>query len=376
MIRLFLAYPNILSFYPIYVIIIPNTYYFFVLQKLKKLFGRTTVAADTVRSSAQTEVQEEKMAPPDPEIEQIEAEMRTRFLGCMIGLAIGDAKGMPAESKSVEYGEYVANTFDYLRGYLPAGHFTDDTHHATFLAESLLEMKNFDAKDFLDKLSHMDMNRGYGPTTLQAILRYVGGMPAGEAGLESPGNGPSMRIAPLALLYHFDTDLMRKFVKESANTTHTMPEAIGGALAVSFSVAYMLNHYGEKLDKAKFLKELIDFVRPESPELADALKDDADLMERQGCRVLESVPHAIKAFLSDPYDFEKAVSQAIRGGGDADTIAAIVGAISGAFNGLDKIPQQWIERLENSPKGRDYLRKIALELYELSKQKKNSGSSN
>jgi len=215
----------------------------------------------------------------------------------------------------------------------------------------------------------MDVNRGYGPTTMKVVLRYLGGIPYDKAGLPSPGNGPSMRVAPLALLYHYDLDLLREYTRASARVTHTAPEAIAGAMTVSFSIAYMLNHFKEKFDKARFLNELINFIQNESPELAEALKDNAELMKREGCRVLETVPHAIRIFLQDPYDFERAISQAIRGGGDADTIAAIVGAISGAFNGLDKIPQLWIERLENSPKGRDYIKKLANDLCMLSRRK-------
>jgi poly(ADP-ribose) glycohydrolase ARH3 len=78
--------------------------------------------------------------------------------------------------------------------------------------------------------------------------------------------------------------------------------------------------------------------------------------------------------MRDPYDFEKAIREAIRGGGDTDTIASIVGALSGAFNGLEAIPAQWVEQLENSPKGRDYIKQIANQLYELSEQKRKTGS--
>ena len=142
------------------------------------------------------------------------AEIRKKIIGCLLGLAIGDAKGMAAESKGVTYSQKVANNFDYMNGYLPAGHYTDDTHHALILGKSLIETGDFDPDNFMKKLSNMDLSRGYGPTTIKSILRYQSGLKHTESGLASPGNGPSMRIAPLAILYHQNKDLLRKYAKE------------------------------------------------------------------------------------------------------------------------------------------------------------------
>ena len=43
---------------------------------------------------------------------------------------------------------------------------------------------------------------------------------------------------------------------------------------------------------------------------------------------------------------------------DSDSIACIAGSISGAYLGIESIPEVWRQRLEN----RDYIEKLALSL--------------
>jgi len=306
--------------------------------------------------------------PVNENIANINEEVRKRFIGCFLGLAIGDAKGMPAESKSKDEADNVANTSEYLDGYLPAGHYTDDTNQAILLAESIIEKGEFNPDTFMKHMTKMDLTRGYGPTTMKSVLRYVNGTKAEESGLPSNGNGPSMRVAPLALVYHHDLDKLKKIVIQYAKCTHTLPEAVAGSLAVAFSIAYNLNNYNQPFDKENFRKELIKFIKPVSPEVAASLKKDSILMERYGCTVLESVPYAIKAFLENPLNYKKTINESIKGAGDADTIAAIAGSISGAINGVTGIPADWINNLENNDKGRDYIVYLAKKLYEISEQ--------
>lgn len=314
--------------------------------------------------------------PPEPKIEgsvtedinAINDEMRQRFIGCFLGLAIGDAKGMPAESKTPEEADKVANTFEYIDGYLPAGHYTDDTNQAILLAESIIEKGGFDPDTFMKHMTKMDLTRGYGPTTIKSVVRYVNGTPAEESGLPSNGNGPSMRVAPLALVYYHDLNKLKKVVIQYAKCTHTLPEAVAGSLAVAFSIAYMLNNFEQPFDAEKFRNELINFIKPVSPEVADSLKQDSKLSERFGCTVLESLPYAIKAFIKNPYSYKVTISESIKGAGDADTIAAIAGAISGAINGVTGIPENWIKGLENEEKGRDYIVALANKLFKISEK--------
>jgi ADP-ribosylglycohydrolase len=63
-----------------------------------------------------------------------------------------------------------------------------------------------------------------------------------------------------------------------------------------------------------------------------------------GLSACESVPAANRAFLCHPDSFPDAVVLAISLGGDADSIASMTGAISGALLGETSIPTRWLER--------------------------------
>jgi len=65
--------------------------------------------------------------------------------------------------------------------------------------------------------------------------------------------------------------------------------------------------------------------------------------------VLHTVPAALYCFLRSPGSFRDTVCLAASAGGDTDTIAAIAGALSGALNGVEAIPKQWLEGLERAP---------------------------
>ncbi len=45
--------------------------------------------------------------------------------------------------------------------------------------------------------------------------------------------------------------------------------------------------------------------------------------------------------------FEEAISDVINLGGDADTAGAILGAMAGAYYGIDSIPRRWLDGLQN-----------------------------
>lgn len=78
-----------------------------------------------------------------------------------------------------------------------------------------------------------------------------------------------------------------------------------------------------------------------------------------GIEAFNSVPTAIYSFLSHFESFADAVIYAIGLGGDTDTIAAMTGAISGAYHGIKAIPKEWEERLEN----RAYIETLAIRLW-------------
>jgi ADP-ribosylglycohydrolase len=110
------------------------------------------------------------------------------------------------------------------------------------------------------------------------------------------------------------------------------------------------------LDPASLIEETIDFIGPcrvaerleAAGRLLSAGTDAAEALARLGTGgyVVETIASAFFCFLDTPGDFERTVSRAAEGGLDADTTAAVAGAISGAYNGLEAIPERWREGVE------------------------------
>ena len=69
----------------------------------------------------------------------------------------------------------------------------------------------------------------------------------------------------------------------------------------------------------------------------------------------EAVPCAIFAFLHEcNNEFSELIAYAISLGGDTDTIGSMAGAIGGAYLGVEKIPQEWVDCCEESSRAIKY----------------------
>jgi ADP-ribosylglycohydrolase len=77
-----------------------------------------------------------------------------------------------------------------------------------------------------------------------------------------------------------------------------------------------------------------------------------------------SVPSACYIAITYSPDFCDAIRAAISLGGDTDTIAGMVGAIVGAHVGEMGLPVEWIEQLEDGPRGHSFARNLADRLFE------------
>lgn len=78
---------------------------------------------------------------------------------------------------------------------------------------------------------------------------------------------------------------------------------------------------------------------------------------------LHSVPTAIASFALTPESFETTISNVVFLGGDTDTLAAMAGALSGAYLGVDRLPRRLVGLLENSVKGGAYLHQLGGQLF-------------
>ena len=301
--------------------------------------------------------------------------LKSKFLGCMIGSALGDALGELA----FRYRHKQSLIFQLQK--LPKLRYTDDTAMAIGLAESIIKSGGLDLQNlgttFKDNFQKEPW-RGYGPgppivftKATQTGLTYAEAAQTLFGGQGSFGNGAAMRVAPAGLFFYSSSNLYQ-MASLSASVTHAHPLGRDGAAVQAKAVSLAVNLSPEKsLPCSSFLKSLINFAQTQ--ELKEKLKMIEKLIETdlspskaaqqlgRSVAVHESLPFAIYSFLRNNRSFQECVFCAILNGGDRDTLGAMAGAISGAYLGIESIPQFWREKLEN----KEYIENLALKLFQM-----------
>jgi ADP-ribosylglycohydrolase len=317
--------------------------------------------------------------------------LEERFIGCLVGTAVGDALGAPLEHEVLPAGltvEHILEDFILIPGF-PYGQYTDDTQLTMTVAESIVSERGVDGADIAQRFMRLFIRReilGAGLACSQAMLNMTyRNVPWSEAGAPEgrAGNGAAMRVGPVGLWDHDHPEKLQADVNTASIITHKDKRSIGGALAIATGVAYLAKH--SKLDSVELLSAIGEAVSPVEPSLArdiekieawlDESEEDAIreiLQKAQFGRhkgtwcggitpyVVPTVLLALHNFLRYPDDYGCAVTKSILVGGDTDTTAAITGALSGTYNGIPGIPKHLAEGVLNS----EYIHRHGKDLFQ------------
>jgi ADP-ribosylglycohydrolase len=299
---------------------------------------------------------------------------RDRYVGCLLGLAVGDALGTTLEFRPRGSFEPLTDLIGGGPFGLKPGQWTDDTSMALCLAESLLERHGFDARDQMGRylnwwkwgyLSSTGTCFDIGATVQSALERFEGsGEPySGSLDAETAGNGSLMRLAPVALFYAPNVDEVVQFSAQSSRTTHGAPEAVECCQLLGVALARCL----AEMPKHKVLDGSdLALTEPKVLELAAGRYLNKSRNEVRGSGyAVASLEAALWCFHTTA-TFESAVLEAANLGEDADTTAAIVGQVAGAFYGVQGIPATWLEKLHL----RAEIVKMAQDLYEIAQSRR------
>lgn len=295
-------------------------------------------------------------------------QLRARFRGALLGVAVGDALGAPFE------GARLVGRADLERLEREPGplRYTDDTHMTLGMAESLVERRGFDGAHMAAVFARnfaAEPRRGYGAGPPQVFRLIEGGVPWDQAGRAlfggsgSFGNGAAMRVAPAALLAFRDLQQVAWLARQTAVITHAHELGLEGAVLQAYAIALLLQHPPDiALDGRAFLDALRAYLRTpvylEKLERIQALLPDSRREEviaqlGNGIEAYEAVPAALYAFLRQAGSFAEVVAYAISLGGDTDTIASMAGALAGAHLGEQAIPAAWREQVEGAARLRE-----------------------
>jgi ADP-ribosyl-[dinitrogen reductase] hydrolase len=276
-----------------------------------------------------------------------------RFLGAILGMAIGDAFGMPVQGLSPATIEDIHGpVVDYLPRTFPngdlvgAGEITDDTELALCIIESItvgegvVDVENIGIR--MNFLARSDSRRWMSSEVRDALS---GASEEAEFRLPLRDDAPAApdilsRGIPIGLMHSLgplDEAKLRAEVDALTRITHSSPLALSLVEATARAVSYA----------ARQSVGLGELRRSVATDLSDgavrvALDGGDASVGGQPIRVLVEALDITARTDS----FEDALRQAVTLGGAADTRAALVGAMYGGFHGSAAIPQRLIDGLE------------------------------
>ncbi len=287
-------------------------------------------------------------------------ELRERVVGTVLGLALGDALGAPFEFLRAHD---VPDPVPALRRPwldLPPGSTTDDTAMARNLVRSLAARGGFDADDLVER--HLEWFRSdppdLGTLTRRVLRRVAAGERAEEAaravweerGPEvSAGNGSVMYCAPLGVAYANRPDELRSLAPRLSALTHVDERCRTAVLAVTLAVAALVRGEGREAAGGAALEAALEREGGEELEfLVEHVGRGRPIDGPDQGFCLFTAAAAIQALLR--FDaFEPALRHVVALGGDADTNAAVAGALLGAHVGRAGLPGDWLFRLADAP---------------------------
>ncbi len=349
-----------------------------------------------------------------------ERRMENRFIATMLGLALGDTLGMPVEGwKREQIKKYIGRickpispvlvygradelvTKDEFGGLgyytqdFQRGQYTDDTILSKALAESLVEVRDFNIFDIAERQVAEYTKRlrpdgtvfgGFGKTTSDAFKRLLAGVSPLESGvIGGPGNAPAMKMAPLGLLmaardlYGDEYREGLRWAELVGGITHLDPRSVASGVVQAHAV-YMMLH---DCTKDEFMDSCVDVCRQYEPPISaifplwqkgslrerlewigghkDASVDEAHKVLGSNSNVFCSYPFAlfmVQKYWDSPLE---GLIETVNYGGDCDTTGSMYGALAGAKNGTAIFPEEWLAVLE----GRYELERLGKELYSL-----------
>ena len=279
--------------------------------------------------------------------------LRDRFLGCLVGLAVGDS--LAAATQFRKPGSF-SPVGDLLGGgpfELPRGAWTDDTAMALVLAESLLEQSGFDAHDQVKRyvswqkeghLSATGQCVGITASVSRALATaQYRRMPF--AGSHDPAQSDKevlSRIAPAVMFFFAHSAEAVNQAIQSARITNQSPEVLDCVRVL----AAMLYQALSGRDKATVLRpdeSLLpaDTLKPRVRRILEGSYARKSPPAISGGGTAADVLEAALWAFHGSRDFRSGALLAVNLGEDSDVTAAVYGQLAGAFHGINAVPGNW-----------------------------------
>ena len=296
--------------------------------------------------------------------------LQSRARGCLAGLAAGDALGRPAEGMEPE--EIVAK-WGRIVGYVaetPLG--SDDTEYALLTAKALLRYRSeFDAAQVAElwrvDVCHQEGGFAGGGFSEMAAIRNLerGHLPprSGQHA-HSWSDGLAMRVAPIGIACAGDPERAAAWAYQDGLVSHSgegiySGQAVAAAVAAAMTGADAEAAFSAALGvlppdswTARHLLHAQQIVT-DAPDWATAASVAVTELAVHGYYWADLAPEAVAlafvAVLAGAGDFADTLLNAVNLGRDADTIAAMAGAVAGAAAGIEAVPEEWLQAVAVAP---------------------------
>lgn len=300
--------------------------------------------------------------------------MLSKFKGCLLGAAMGDALGMPNESNAPNLNKM---KYGYRRPYkghpnegLNPGQFTDDTQ-LMLLTGTLLADGKYNEERYAAALREL-YSRGalrFPDGSISAVCEHQGNGSSQPRGVKSTTSGCLPGSIPFALAFPGISEGSGWAVR-ACNVTHTHPAAHA---AVSTFVALIYHTLHETPDP---IRKAVEQAQVEDEVLGGKIRN-ALMMEKDGMdteTALLKIGNDVSVFQTLPIAFflisryahpPDLLTVSANAGGNTDTIAFLCGAYLGASRGMDALPADLLEGLED----RQRIELLGQRLYNLHNRK-------
>jgi ADP-ribosyl-[dinitrogen reductase] hydrolase len=290
-------------------------------------------------------------AAPDPLLEPATLaaarSLRERFLGALLGLAVGDAVAAATQYRQPGTFTPIGDLIGGGPFELPRGGWSDDTAMALCLADSLLAADGFDARDQVERYKRWQRD-GYLSATGQclgitastaralAVANWRRQLFSGSHAPHQLDPEPLSRVAPVVMFSFASEQEAVQLASEAARTTCQAPAVLGACRDLARALFRALS--GQP--KPRILAAVSAAARPRVAPGSSAARARQQERVRGNDSVTDALAIALEAFATTG-NFRDAVLHAANHGGNSDVAAAACGQLAGAHYGAAAIPAPW-----------------------------------
>jgi ADP-ribosyl-[dinitrogen reductase] hydrolase len=284
-------------------------------------------------------------------------DLRERVVGCVLGLALGDALGAPFEFRRREEIPDPLPVFELPWHDFVPGTTTDDTGMARNLIRSLVHSGDVDTVDLADR--HVKWYRSR-PADIGNLTRRVlersdrTGVLAELAALEqweqrgpevSAGNGSVMYCAPLGAFRARRPELLLEEAPALSAITHWDERCRTACLAVTLAAAALVRGERHREAVEGAMRVALDREGGEELEYLVAEAGRARRVDGPDMGFTLFTAGIGLQVAAEGLSVEDGLRHVVSLGGDTDTNAAVAGALLGALHGRRALPSAWLEKL-------------------------------